>query len=112
HAMLELAASCGLRAATSRIETVGDRDVLLVKRFDRQAGAGGYRRARMLSALTLLRAGDTIRDRDRWSYPLLVEELRRLSSRPAEDAQELFRRMAFNALISNSDDHPRNHAVV
>jgi len=31
---------------------------------------------------------------------------------PAEDAQALFRRMAFNALISNSDDHPRNHVVV
>jgi serine/threonine-protein kinase HipA len=112
HAMLELAASCGLRAATSRIETVGDRDVLLVKRFDREAGAGGYRRTRMLSALTLLRAGDSIRDRDRWSYPLLAEELRRVSARAQQDAEELFRRMAFNALISNSDDHPRNHAFI
>lgn len=112
HAMLKLATACGLRAATSRIESVGDRDVLLVRRFDREAGAGGYRRARMLSALTLLRAGESVRDRDRWSYPLLAEELRRLSARPAEDAQELFRRMAFNALISNSDDHPRNHAFI
>ncbi len=112
HAMLKLAAACGLRAATSRIEPVGDRDVLLVKRFDREAGPGGYRRARMLSALTLLRAGESIRDRDRWSYPLLAEELRRLSRRPREDAEELFRRMAFNALISNSDDHPRNHAFI
>lgn len=112
HAMLKLAATCGLRTATSRIEPVADRDVLLVKRFDREAGEGGYRRARMLSALTLLRAGDSIRDRDRWSYPLLAEELRRLSARPAEDAQELFRRMAFNALISNTDDHPRNHAFI
>lgn len=112
HAMLRLAAACGLRVASSRIESIGDRDVLLVKRFDREPGDGGYRRARMLSALTLLRAGDAIRDRDRWSYPLLAEELRRLSARPAEDGQELFRRMAFNALISNSDDHPRNHAVI
>jgi serine/threonine-protein kinase HipA len=112
HAMLRLAESCGLRVATSRIEPIGDRDALLVKRFDREAGEGGYRRARMLSALTLLRSGDTIHDRDRWSYPLLAEELRRLSARPAEDARELFRRMAFNALISNSDDHPRNHAFI
>lgn len=112
HAMLRLAAACGLRVANSRIELIGDRDVLLVKRFDREAGGRGYRRARMLSALTLLRAGDSIRDRDRWSYPLLAEELRRVSVRPAEDAQELFRRMAFNALISNSDDHPRNHAFI
>lgn len=112
HAMLRLAAACGLRVASSRIESIGDRDVLLVKRFDREAGEDGYRRARMLSALTLLGAGDSIRDRDRWSYPLLAEELRRQSARPAEDAQELFRRMTFNALISNSDDHPRNHAFI
>jgi serine/threonine-protein kinase HipA len=112
HAMLRLAQACGLRVAATRIESVGDRDVLLVKRFDREAGEGGYRRARMLSALTLLRAGDTIDDRHRWSYPLLAEELRRLSARPAQDAPELFRRMAFNALISNGDDHPRNHAII
>lgn len=112
QAMLRLAQACGLQVAASRIEPVGDRDVLLVKRFDRDADAAGYTRARMLSALTLLRAGESIHDRDRWSYPLLAEELRRLSSRPAEDAQELFRRMAFNALISNSDDHPRNHAFI
>jgi serine/threonine-protein kinase HipA len=43
---------------------------------------------------------------------LLAEELRRVSARPAHDAQELFRRMCFNALISNTDDHPRNHAVI
>ena len=61
HAMLRLAEACGIRAATSRVETVGDRDVLLVKRFDREAAPAGYRRARMLWALTLLRSGDTIR---------------------------------------------------
>ena len=112
HAMLQLAAACGLEVATSRVDTIGDRDVLLVKRFDRERTANGYRRARMLSALTLLRAGDSIRDRERWSYPLLAEALRRLSARPAEDGAELFRRMAFNALISNSDDHPRNNACI
>jgi serine/threonine-protein kinase HipA len=85
--------------------------VLLVQRFDRQQLDGGYRRARMLSASTLLRAGDT-QDRERWSYVLLAEELRRISSQPKLDAPELFRRMTLNALISNIDDHPRNHAVI
>ena len=66
----------------------------------------------MLSALTLLRAEDTHQNRDKWSYVLLAEELRRISSQPKTDAPELFRRMAFNALIPNSDDHPRNHAVI
>ncbi len=113
HAMLVLARECGLEAADSRVETVGDRDVLLVRRFDRaRATDAGFRRARFLSALTLLRAEDTHHDRAKWSYVLLAEELRRVSARPQADARELFRRMCFNALISNTDDHPRNHAVI
>src|SRR5690606_7313972 len=79
---------------------------------DREPGEDGYRRARMLSALTLLRTGDSHRDRERWSYLLLVEELRRLCADAPADARELFRRMVVNALISNTDDHPRNHAVI
>ncbi|MCA3609154.1 MAG: type II toxin-antitoxin system HipA family toxin [Methylobacterium sp.] len=110
HAMLLTARACGLLTATSRIETIGDRDVLLVKRFDREKVAKGYTRARMVSALTLLRADET--QRERWSYVVLAEELRRISADPKRDAAELFRRMLFNALISNIDDHPRNHAVI
>ncbi len=112
HAMLLLARSCGLNAAESRVTSVGGRDVLLVKRFDRARVLSGYTRSRMLSALTLLRADESAQSRERWSYPFLVEELRRLSSEPKRDAVELFRRICFNALISNSDDHPRNHAVI
>lgn len=112
HAMLCLGKECGLDVSQSRIAQVGTRDVLLVRRFDRELDDGGYRRARMLSALTLLRAGDSLRDRERWSYLLLVEELRRLCADARADARELFRRMVFNALISNTDDHPRNHAVI
>jgi serine/threonine-protein kinase HipA len=113
HAMLVLARECGLSSAESRVIQVGGRDVLLVKRFDRiLATHGAHRRARMLSALTLLRTGDSHQDRDRWSYILLAEELRRVSREPQQDAAELFRRMTFNALISNTDDHPRNHAVI
>ncbi len=50
--------------------------------------------------------------RDRWSYILLAEELRRVVKESNRDAPELFRRMVFNALISNIDDHPRNHAII
>ena len=112
HSMLVLARECGLQTAQSRIVTVAGRDVLMVRRFDRTRTATGYRRARLLSALTLLRAEDSHADRDKWSYVLLAEELRRISQRPQRDAEELFRRMCFNALISNTDDHPRNHAVI
>lgn len=111
-AMLALAVECGIRAATYRVETVAGKDVLLVKRFDRTRMGEGYLRHRMVSGLTMLGAEDTHSDRGKWSYLLLVDELRRRSSRPAEDLPELFRRMAFNALISNTDDHPRNHALI
>ena len=112
HAMLVLARACGIQSAESRIVTAGDRDVLLVKRFDREKTEGGYLRARMISGLTLLRTEDTHQHRDRWSYVLMAEELRRISADPKQDAAELFRRMCFNALISNIDDHPRNHAMM
>jgi serine/threonine-protein kinase HipA len=112
HAMLQLGRTCGLTTADSRVVSVGERDVVLVKRFDRRKVEDGYTRARMVSALTLLRAEDTQAFRDRWSYLRLVEELRRASIAPIDDAAELFRRMCFNALISNTDDHPRNHALL
>lgn len=112
HAMLTLARACGLVTAESRVVEVAGRDVLLVKRFDREKTDAGYRRARMVSALTLLRAEDTYQSRDKWSYVLLAEELRRVCAEPRQSTAELFRRMCFNALISNVDDHPRNHAIL
>jgi serine/threonine-protein kinase HipA len=112
HAMLTLARLCGICSAESEMVTVGDRDVLLVRRFDRKKVKGGYTRARMVSAMTLLRTDDNPLSRGRWSYVLLVEELRRACAEPIKNAHELFRRMTFNALISNLDDHPRNHAII
>ncbi|MFP5296173.1 MAG: HipA domain-containing protein, partial [Alphaproteobacteria bacterium] len=103
---------CGLQVADSQLVTVGGKDVLLVRRFDRERIEDGYARARMVSALTLLETDETPAGRARWSYIILAETLRRISERPREDAHELFRRMAFDALISNTDDHPRNHAAI
>ena len=112
HAMMRLARECGITVAESRIVTAGRKDVLLIKRFDREKTARGYTRARMVSGLTILRADESVTMRSRWSYVSLVEELRRIVLEPKRDAAELFRRMCFNALISNIDDHPRNHAVI
>jgi len=66
----------------------------------------------MVSALTILRADEAATMRSRWSYLILVEELRRIVAEAKKDAAELFRRVCFNALISNIDDHPRNQAVI
>jgi serine/threonine-protein kinase HipA len=112
RAMLELAKACGVTVATSRVETIAGKDVLLVKRFDREKTGRGYTKARMISGLTLLRAEEAPEARDRWSYVLMAEELRRVVVEAKKYAPELFRRMVFNALISNIDDHPRNHAVI
>jgi serine/threonine-protein kinase HipA len=113
HGLLLLARRCGLQVAASRLTRVGDADVLLVKRFDRDWGEFGYRRHRMVSALTLLQAEDSATDdRGKWSYLLLADELRRVSAQPAVDLRELFGRICFNAAVSNMDDHPRNHALL
>lgn len=112
HAVLNLAASCGLNVVHSETAKIGGRDVLLVKRFDREHTADGFLRHRMFSALTALQSDDSPTSRDKWSYVALAEELRRFGSAPKEDAKELFMRMVFNALITNNDDHPRNHAFI
>ena len=112
HGMLMLARACGIDVAENRCGTVGHRDVLLVNRFDRQKTATGCQRARMVSALTLLRADESATERGNWSYLLLADEIRRSSASPRDDLRELFTRMCFNAAVSNLDDHPRNHAVI
>lgn len=112
HALLQLARLCGLDAADSRLATVAGRDVLLIRRFDRDRAGDGYRRHRMVSAVTLLRTDDDPTTRRDWSYLLLADEIRRVSDAPREDLRELYRRMVFNAAISNLDDHPRNHATL
>ena len=110
--MLALARECNIHSCDYRVVGIGEDDVLLVRRFDRVKIEGGYLRYRFVSGLTVLDAGETIGDRSRWSYLLLADELRRRSHRSAEDLRELFARMSFNALISNTDDHPRNHGLV
>lgn len=115
--MLSLAERCGIRVPETKVEPVGNESVLLVKRFDRERvadddGQSAYLRHRMASALTMLGAEESPTDRAGWSYVLLADELLRWSGHPREDRAELFRRVVFNALISNLDDHPRNHAII
>jgi serine/threonine-protein kinase HipA len=109
HAMMTLARKCGIHAADTKVITIAGHDVLLVKRFDRQQTEDGYLRSRMVSAMTILKADE--RDRSNWSYLLLADELRKTSANKG-DLTELFKRVVFNALISNTDDHARNHALI
>jgi serine/threonine-protein kinase HipA len=111
YATIELARRCGIDACNSRLESIGGRDVLMVERFDREHTEGGYLRVGLVSALTMLDCDENYLDRERWSYPLLADQLRRWSEKPEQDRIELFRRIVFNAAVTNNDDHPRNHAV-
>jgi serine/threonine-protein kinase HipA len=110
--MLRLAARCGIRVPEVRVEAVCREQVLLVRRFDREPTGEGELMYRMVSALTVLGLDDSVTDRSGWSYLTLADELQRWSEEPILDKQELFRRIVFNALISNTDDHPRNHALI
>jgi serine/threonine-protein kinase HipA len=111
HATLILARQCGIRTAESHVRTIEDRDVLFVRRFDREAVNGGYTRKRMISGLTMLGADET--HDDKWSYVALAEEMRRFAPAAiSKQLRELFSRMCFSCLVSNLDDHPRNHAFI
>jgi len=110
--MLRLAARCGIRVPETRVEPVGQEKVLLVRRFDRVPFERGELRHRMVSALTVLGLDDGVTERSGWSYLAFADEIQRWSEDPSSDKRELFRRIVFSALISNTDDHPRNHAML
>jgi serine/threonine-protein kinase HipA len=107
-ATLTLAAAAGIRVPTHRLEQVNKRDVLLVERFDREQLEGVVYRHLMLSGLTLLNLDDT--EATLASYPDLSEVLLRHAEDSVGDRKELFRRMVFNILVGNEDDHAKNHS--
>jgi serine/threonine-protein kinase HipA len=84
----------------------------MLQRFDRKLTDNGNLRFGLVSGLTVLDCDDSYFNRDRWSYPLLADNLRRWSDRPEADCAELFRRMIFNTAVTNIDDHLRNHALL
>lgn len=101
---MTLAARAGLAVADSRIETAAGRPVSVIKRFDRT----GECRVHFISAMTMLGAEDG----DEATYTDIAEVIRMYSSQPIADLHELWRRVVFNVLISNLDDHLRNHGFV
>ncbi len=103
----------GLQAANTSLYRGERINTLLVERFDRvfDEPTRRFRRLPMLSGLTLLDAEWKARTHPDWQYAALADELYRRGA-PDQDRQELYRRMAYNVLVGNADDHPRNHAVI
>lgn len=104
HIALILAAQAGICVPHHELLRVADRSILLSWRFDRS----GVTRVPFLSALSMLQ----LQDGDRASYLEIIDELSEHGADVRADARELFRRMVFNILISNVDDHLRNHGFL
>ena len=100
-ATLALARLAGLDAPDARVAMVAGRAVALIKRFDRDAGG----RVPYVSAQTMLDYTEATAG----SYEELAEGIRRHGAAPAAALAELFSRVAFTILVSNTDDHLRNH---
>lgn len=114
---MRLARRCGIDAAEVELQRVGNREILFVRRFDRELDdAGRILRHLYASAHTVLRLDAQTRGDRLRSYVALAHQLQRWCAskqRNGLDLQrELWRRMAFNAIIGNGDDHPRNHGLV
>jgi serine/threonine-protein kinase HipA len=105
HASMQLARRCGIQTADTLALPLPQGHAVAVRRFDR---AGSQRLHVQSTHVALRAAGEVI------GYPELAQLIRRLG-RPADvraQQQELFRRMVFNILIDNTDDHEKNHALV
>ena len=101
---LELADRAGIAVPDWRIERVAGRRVLVVRRFDRRGGS----RVPFLSAMSMLGAADN----ERRSYLEIADAVRSHGAAPRKDLQELWKRVVFSVLVSNTDDHLRNHGFL
>ena len=104
HIALILAKRAGINVARHELKSVDHKPVLISWRFDRCEHA----RVPFLSAMSLLQT----KDGERASYPEIVDELAEHGANTKSDSAELFRRMVFNILVSNVDDHLRNHGFL
>jgi serine/threonine-protein kinase HipA len=101
---LRLADAAGITTPHHTLLHVAGKAVLLSRRFDRK----GAIRMPFLSAMSMTES----KDGERGSYPEIVDALSRFGARAKPDAQELYRRVVFNVMVSNVDDHLRNHGFL
>ncbi|WP_061718868.1 type II toxin-antitoxin system HipA family toxin [Pantoea trifolii] len=106
---MRLAQLAGLHVAPVKLVKAAGRDVIMIERFDREQKADGWTRKVMLSALTLFELDDMLARYA--SYETLAEIIRQRFASPKETLLELYKRLCFNILCGNTDDHARNHAA-
>lgn len=112
HASMTLAKLAGITVAETQVVPLVGEHALAVRRFDRN----GTQRIHCISAGTALRAETVEGQEPQMGYPGLAQLLRRAGVAQEGlnllDMQELFRRMVFNILIDNTDDHEKNHTLM
>jgi serine/threonine-protein kinase HipA len=101
---LNLAKQCGLNASSARLDVSDGLPVALIRRFDRTAEG----RIPYISAQTMLGTADATSG----TYTQLAEAIRQYSDDPKRDLSELFNRVGFTILVSNVDDHLKNHGFL
>ena len=102
---LKLAALAGIDAAPARVVSLSEVPVAVIRRFDRDDADG---RIPYQSAASLLQAS---REEDR-SYTEIADAIRTHGHSPTQDVRQLWRRLVFNLLITNMDDHLQNHGFL
>ncbi len=106
---MKLAKFVGITAANVELTRSLGKDVLLVERFDRALKNDSWARKLVVSGLTILSLPE---EEARYaSYEDLAESIRHRFTAPKETLHELYRRIVFNILVGNTDDHARNHAA-
>lgn len=101
---LYLAKNAGIKVPQHRLENILGKPVLVIKRFDRKDG----KRIPFLSSMSMLGAHDN----EPHSYLEIAYALAQNGSSPEEDMKELWRRIVFTIMVSNVDDHLRNHGFI
>ncbi len=101
---LRLAQMAGIDASRARVEEAQGVAVAVISRFDRLDG----KRLMYLSARSLMQASPE----EQYTYLDIADTIRQNSSQAAKDLEELWRRMVFNILINNVDDHLNNHGFL
>lgn len=102
---LDMAALAGLNVPPHRLIRSKHPDILLIKRFDRTAE---HKRVAYLSAMSMLGA----QDGEIHEYGEVADAIRIHGAAPDTDLRELWKRMAFSVMITNTDDHLRNHGFL
>lgn len=113
YASMRLAFAANIDVPDYELVTIGDRSAFIVKRFDRTPNGG---RRHYISAHSLLNvgklSGSQVEYKTKFSYAGIAEVARAFNPEAVSDSRQLFRRMIFNILIGNVDDHLRNHGFL